>query len=164
MEMKTILKIQGTAKNPVFVHVTNSDDPFKSLVSTNGIYNVSFEDWDHDGLIDLFSNTTYYKNIGTKTRPEFALGNDNKPIFQNEQKDQFAYTPLRWVDINNDGNVEVFRGNLDGSFIYQTLSSKDEAVAQNLKPMVTVSPNPSTGNIHFKYSRNYKCSNSNACI
>ena len=71
-------------KNPVFVHATNSDDPFKSLVSTNGIYNVSFEDWDHDGLIDLFSNTTYYKNIGTKKRPEFALSSDNKPIFQNE--------------------------------------------------------------------------------
>ena len=126
-------KNTGTAKNPVFVHVTNSDDPFKSLVSTNGIYNVSFEDWDHDGLIDLFSNTTYYKNIGTKTRPEFALSNDNKPIFQNEPEDQFTYTPLRWVDMNNDGNVEVFRGNSDGSFIYQTLSSKDEAVAQNSK-------------------------------
>jgi len=135
-------KNTGTAKNPVFVHVTNSDDPFKSLASTKGICNVSFEDWDHDGLIDLFSNTTYYKNIGTKTRPEFALSNDNKPIFQNEQEDQYAYTPLRWVDINNDGNVEVFRGNSDGSFIYQTLSSTDEAVAQNLKPSVTVSPNP----------------------
>ena len=58
------------------------------------------------------------------------------------QKDQFTYTPLRWVDINNDGNVEVFRGNSDGSFIYQTLSSKDEAVAQNSKPTVTVFPNP----------------------
>src|SRR4029079_4662057 len=87
----------GTRDKPVFVHVTNSDDPFKSLASTKGICNVSFEDWDHDGLIDLFSNTTYHKNIGTKTRPEFALSNDNKPIFQNEQEDQYAYTPLRWV-------------------------------------------------------------------
>jgi len=133
----------GTWDKPVFVHVTNSDDPFKSLVSTKGIYNVSFEDWDHDGLIDLFSNTTYYKNIGTKTKPEFALSNDNKPIFQNEPEDQFTFTPLRWVDMNNDGNVEVFRGNSNGSFIYQTLSSKDEAVAKSSGHSVTVFPNPS---------------------
>jgi hypothetical protein len=136
------LKNTGTAKNPVFVHVTNSDDPFKSLVSTKGLYNVSFEDWNGDGLIDLFSNTTYYKNIGSKERPAFALSSDNKPIFQNEQEDQFTYTPLRWVDLHNDGNIEVFRGSADGSFIYQTLSSKDEAVAQNPSHLVTVFPNP----------------------
>jgi hypothetical protein len=135
-------KNTGTAKNPVFVHVTNSEDPFKSLASTNVVYNVSFKDWDHDGLIDLFSNTTYYKNIGTKTRPEFALSNENKPIFQNEPEDQFTYTPLRWVDINNDGNVEVFKGSSNGLFIYQTLSSKDEAIARSSGHSVTVFPNP----------------------
>ena len=135
-------KNTGTAKNPVFVHATNSEDPFKSLVSTKGLYNVSFEDWNDDGLIDLFSNTTYYKNIGTKGRPAFALSSDNKPIFQNDQEDQFTYTPLRWVDLHNDGNIEVFRGSADGSFIYQTLSSKDEAVAQNTGHLATVFPNP----------------------
>jgi hypothetical protein len=36
----------------------------------------------------------------------------------------------------------VFRGNSDGSFIYQTLSSKDEAIAQNSKRTFTVFPNP----------------------
>ena len=44
--------------------------------------------------------------------------------------------------MNTDGNVEVFRGNSDGSFIYQTLSSADQAVTQNLKRTFTVSPNP----------------------
>jgi len=135
-------KNTGTARNPVFMHVTDSDDPFKSLASLNAIYNVSFKDWDHDGLIDLFSNTTYYKNIGTKERPQFALSNDNKPIFQNEQENQFAYTPLRWVDMNSDGNIEVFQGSSNGSFIYQTLSSKDEAVAQSPRHFATVFPNP----------------------
>jgi len=51
-------KNEGTAKKPVFTHVTNSDDLFGSLVSTNGMYNASFEDWNHDGLIDLFIKPT----------------------------------------------------------------------------------------------------------
>jgi hypothetical protein len=137
-------KNTGTAKNPVFVHVTNSDDPFKSLVSTNSFYNASFEDWNHDGLTDLFINTTYYKNVGTKTRPEFAVSDDNKPTFQNKAADQFTYTPLRWVDINNDGNVEVFQGNSDGSFIYQTLSSANSgAIALSSGNLVHIFPNPS---------------------
>src|SRR6266498_3346301 len=44
----------GTAKEPVFVHIANSEDPFHSLESRKGIYNVSFEDWNRDGLTDLF--------------------------------------------------------------------------------------------------------------
>jgi FG-GAP-like repeat/Secretion system C-terminal sorting domain len=139
---ESYFKNTGTVKNPVFAYVANSDDPFKSLALTNGMHNASFQDWDHDGLIDLFLNTTYYKNIGTKARPQFSLEDINKPVFQNEPEDQFAYTPLRWVDMNKDGNVEVFRGNSNGSFIYQTLSSKDEAIAQNSKSAVTVFPNP----------------------
>jgi hypothetical protein len=135
-------KNEGTREKPVFVHVINSDDPFKSLTIIDGMCNTSFEDWDHDGLIDLFINTTYYKNIGTKTKPEFIAGND-KPIFSNKSGDKFVYTPLRWVDLNGDGSVEVFQGNSNGSFIYQTLSSTDNAVAQSPERFAFVSPNPS---------------------
>jgi len=134
---------EGTPEKPVFVRILNADDPFKSLAATDRMRNVSFEDWDHDGLIDLFVGTAYYKNIGTKTRPEFTAGSD-KPVFSNNSADQFAYTPLRWVDINSDGHAEVFQGNSNGSFIYQTLSSTDNALAQSpAEHLVTVSPNPS---------------------
>ncbi len=136
-------KNTGTAKNPVFVHITNSGDPFQSLASGKVIYNVSFEDWNRDGLIDLFVNTTYYKNIGTKTQPEFVPGNDDKPIFQNTSADKYRYTPLRWVDLNNDGNVEVFQGNSNGSFTYQTLSSnKEDEILLSSGTLIHVFPNP----------------------
>jgi hypothetical protein len=137
------LRNVGTAKNPVFAHVANADDPFKSIVPMNGLYNVSFQDWDRDGLIDVFVNTTYYKNIGTKAKPIFAINSsDNKPVFQSKSADQFTYTPLRWVDLHGDGNIEVFQGNSNGSFTFQTLSSVDNAVAQNAHS-VSVFPNPS---------------------
>jgi hypothetical protein len=44
--------------------------------------------------------------------------------------------------MHSDGNLEVFRGNADGSFLYQTISSKDEAVAQSPAHLATVFPNP----------------------
>ena len=132
----------GTTKEPVFVHAANSKDPFYSLASQKGIYNVSFEDWNRDGLIDVFVNTTYYKNIGTKIKPAFAHADDDEPVFQNKAADKYTYMPLRWVDLHNDGNVEVFRGNTDGSFIYQTLSANKEDDVLSSRTLINVFPNP----------------------
>jgi hypothetical protein len=138
-------KNTGTTKNPVFVHTKNSDDPFSSLtLYTDGFNNPSFYDWNHDDLPDLFINTTYFKNIGTVNKPEFVVSSENQPLFQNRSKSQFTYVPLRWVDINNDGHVDVFRGSSTGSFVYETLSSdnKDAAIAAPVVK-VRVLPNPS---------------------
>jgi hypothetical protein len=138
-------KNTGTAKEPIFVHASNSEDPFNSLALYAGKYNnPSFYDWNHDGLTDLFINTTYYKNAGTVNRPEFVVSSENQPLFQNKPKAEFTYTPLRWVDINNDGLVDVFQGNSDGSFVYQTLSSKSSSAATTgPTAKVRVLPNPS---------------------
>ncbi len=132
----------GTAQDPVFVHITDSGDPFHSLGTQKGIYNVSFEDWNRDGLVDLFANTTYYKNVGTKTKPAFARADDDEPIFQNKSAAKYTYTPLRWVDLHNNGNVEVFRGNADGSFTYQTLSANSEDDILSSRTSINVFPNP----------------------
>ena len=137
-------KNMGNAENPVFMHVQNLDDPFKNITSEKGIYNVSFHDWDKDGLIDLFINTAYYRNIGTKTNPKFSLTNYNQPLFQNKSSVKYTYTPLRWVDLNDDGVPEVFQGSLNGSFVYQTLSSdsNDDAVRSTSSSPINVFPNP----------------------
>jgi hypothetical protein len=50
--------------------------------------------------------------------------------------------PLRWVDLHNDGNVEVFRGNTDGSFIYQTLSANKEDDVLSSRTLINLFPNP----------------------
>jgi len=132
----------GTAKGPVFAHVSNSQDAFHSLQSQKGIYNVSFEDWNRDGLVDLFVNTNYYKNIGTKTKPVFARADESEPVFQSKSPDN-SYTSLRWVDLHSDGNVEVIHGNSDGTFTYQTLSADKEDDALSTRTLIKVSPNPS---------------------
>ena len=51
--------------------------------------------------------------------------------------------PLRWVDLHNDGKVEVFQGNKDGSFIYQTLSANKEDDVLDSRTLINVFPNPS---------------------
>src|SRR6266545_3183474 len=122
-------KNTGTSKEPAFVHVANSEDPFSALTSSyKGTYSPSFYDWNKDGLTDLFVNTTYYKNVGTVGRPEFVVSSESQPFFQNRPKAEFTFTPLRWVDINKDGAVDVFQGNSNGSFVYQTLSSSSNAI------------------------------------
>jgi hypothetical protein len=131
----------GTATGPEFMHQTDAD-PFKTLASKNDIYNVSFEDWNKDGLVDLFINTNYYKNIGTKTNPKFALVEDFAPVFQNKSTDRYSFTPLQWVDLNHDSIPEVFHGTPSGTFVYQTISSNDQ-IGSNSENLITVFPNPS---------------------
>jgi hypothetical protein len=136
------LENKGTKQEPSFTRVTGSEDPFAQLASRTNFFNVSFHDWNHDGLPDLFINTTYYKNAGTASRPEFVMSGDNKPNFQNKATD-FTYTPLRWVDLHSDGSPQVIMGNVNGSYIYQTLSSDKISDAAPASALVHVFPNPS---------------------
>jgi hypothetical protein len=136
------LKNAGTVKAPSFVHETGSDDPFNNLASNTGFFNVSFHDWNHDGLQDLFINTTYYENVGTATRAAFMVSGDNKPSFERKADDQFTYTPLRWVDLRNDGSTQVFMGTAKGSYIYQTLPAPNVSAAATTPTTVRVFPNP----------------------
>jgi hypothetical protein len=132
----------GTATEPVFVHVQGSEDPFHTLTPNNTMHNASFEDWNQDGLVDLFINTDYYKNIGTKTNPVFALSKAEGPVFQNKSSNKYTFTPLRWINLNQDKNVEVVQGSTSGTFIYQSVSHYDDQEA-SLTTSITVFPNPS---------------------
>jgi hypothetical protein len=138
-------KNTGTVKEPAFVHLDNNESPFRALTTQGSIYNVAFEDWNKDGLVDLFINTSYYKNIGTKLRPQFNKANNtDNPILQNISSYKFTYTPLRWVDLNNDGKEEVVQGNANGGFTYQTLSDAHNVAPVNSTVSIHVSPNPSS--------------------
>lgn len=134
----------GSATKPVFAHIDNEENPFAALSAQGGVYNVSFVDWNKDGLMDLFVNTTYYKNVGTRHRPKFSIDTENQPVFQNTSSYKYTYTPLRWVDLNGDGNVEVFQGSSAGKFTYQTLTPKDGKVGAIANTTsVRITPNPS---------------------
>ena len=154
----------GNATHPRFEHVTtDSDNPFAALARSGSIYNLSFEDWNKDGLVDLFVNTTYYKNTGTSQRPQFtapaAAASSNSSEQQQEQLPsiqntlaaaRYSYTPIRWVDLDGDGTPELMQGTAKGGFIYQTLSANKAAVEANTIA-VSLSPNPSKSafTIHF---------------
>lgn len=138
----------GTTSQPRFEHVTNkSDNPFAALAgSSGGVYNFSFADWDKDGLIDVFINTTYYRNVGTRQRAQFSAEQQQQdaPVLQNAVAStaRYTYTPLRWVDLNGDGIPEAFQGTAKGNFIYQTLANK-KGVQQVAVTAIGVAPNPS---------------------
>src|SRR4051794_21724255 len=136
----------GTATLPRFNRVTsNSDDPFAALASRGGIYNVSFADWNKDGLPDVFINTTYYKNTSTKQRAQFTLGANlqDAPLLQNNSAAKHTYTPLRFTDLDGDGIPEAFQGTAKGSFIYQTIPGS-KAFPISVAATASVAPNPST--------------------
>ncbi|TKK67992.1 T9SS type A sorting domain-containing protein [Ilyomonas limi] len=146
-------KNTGTVDKPVFEHMEDRDNPFESLSSQGGIYNVSFEDWNKDGLIDLFINTAYYRNIGTKVRPQFSSGSDDKPVFQDVSAYKYTYNPLRWVDLNDDGVKEVVQGSAKGGFVYQTFTANKGKVAHIASNVaVHVSPNPSSNEFTLSIS------------
>lgn len=148
----------GTATAPRFEEVTTtSDNPFAALARSataaaaagaGGIYSLSFEDWDKDGLVDLFIAGVYYHNTGTLHSPQFT------PEQQQEQHAPLLagsaagaagrYSPLRWVDLNGDGTPEVMQGTVKGGFVYQTLSIA-KADQQPLNTLaVWIAPNPSS--------------------
>jgi len=138
----------GTATQPRFEHVTRgSENPFATLARSGGIYNLSLADWDKDGLIDVFINTTYYKNVGTKKSAQFSAGGaatQDGPVLQSvvATAAKYTYTPVRWVDLNGDGTPEAFQGAQKGAFVYQTVSNL-KATAIVKTTAIELSPNPS---------------------
>ncbi len=135
----------GNATQPHFQHVTSSNDnPFAALAKSGGIYNLSLADWDKDGLMDLFINSAYFRNTGTKQKARFTSGTNEKdaPLLQNTGAARYSYIPLRLVDLNEDGIPEVFQGTAKGGFVYQTISNS-KAVQIARAPSIGVSPNPS---------------------
>jgi len=114
-------KNTGTKNAPVFTKQTGTSNPL-SFVSIGGWRCViDFVDIDGDGDMDAFignndGGVQYFKNTGTKYAPVFveqtgtsnplssvAVGNLAAPAF---------------VDINNDGVMDVFVGAFDGTVSY----------------------------------------------
>ncbi|MEB3340848.1 LamG-like jellyroll fold domain-containing protein [Okeania sp.] len=106
--------------------------PPANLASTNGDYLPSivpvFVDWDQDGDLDVFGGEyaffkpaytegiTYYENTGDKNNPVFVqrTGAQN-PLSSIVNID--APAPA-FIDIGNDGDLDVFIGDVDGQIHY----------------------------------------------
>ena len=110
----------GTASSPTFVLRTGGANP---LNGQDAGFNStpSFVDIDNDGDFDMFSGEyygsfVYYENTGSAASPTFVLrtGGAN-PL--NGFDIGFSSSP-EFVDIDNDGDFDMFSGEFYGTFLY----------------------------------------------
>ncbi|HFA51380.1 MAG TPA: VCBS repeat-containing protein, partial [Bacteroidetes bacterium] len=112
----------GTNISPNFVEVVGPNNPLNSANGKGGYrYTVSFVDIDGDGDQDAFvgndgnADISYYKNFGNANFPFFV-----QQIGANNPFDGETYTePFpAFVDIDNDGDQDVFVGAYNGEMKY----------------------------------------------
>ena len=94
----------------------------------------TFADIDGDGDLDAFvgnnsGNTLFYRNSGTATAPALTLEATN-PF---GLADVGAYAAPTLVDIDNDGDLDAFVGNLDGDTVFYRNSGTATAPAFTLE-------------------------------
>ena len=94
-------------------------NPFSIASTPTGISKPYLADIDDDGDMDLFSgssdgNIYYYENIGTVENPDFADPLTN-PFGLGDSGDRSAPS---LVDIDLDGDLDMFVGNVDGAILY----------------------------------------------
>src|SRR6185437_8502672 len=107
-------KNTGTASAPVFTaQSTSATDPFYSIPDTAGFPTPALADLDGDGDLDMFigegsssyltnNSIHYYKNIGSKTNPNFQLQSANSlfgPTTTSAPANVYNPTPA-FVDID----------------------------------------------------------------
>jgi len=97
--------------------VTGSGDPFNGINASNFSIPV-FVDIDNDGDMDAFvgefgGTVNFFRNDGTAANPNFtgALGSEN-PL---NGVDVGTYAVPAFVDIDGDGDLDVFIGEQDGN-------------------------------------------------
>lgn len=118
----------GTSTAPAF---------FQGPVDPGEKSGPAFTDIDFDGDLDMFigagNGIHYFKNNGTATIPLFNEHNLN-PFNLTDVGDHFSHRPV-FVDIDNDGDQDMFIGETDGNTYYfqndGTPTSPSFAVAQS---------------------------------
>ena len=114
-------KNTGTNSAPVFTEQTGSNNPFDGV--DVGVFSTpTFVDIDNDGDMDAFigefhGTIKYYKNTGTNSAPVFTeqTGNPNNPF---DGVDVGSRSIPTFVDIDNDGDMDAFIGENNGTIKY----------------------------------------------
>ncbi|MBW4662233.1 MAG: VCBS repeat-containing protein [Drouetiella hepatica Uher 2000/2452] len=125
----------GNAATPSFI--VPSPDPF-GLSDVGNLSSPTFADIDGDGDLDAFvgnldGNTLFYRNNGTASVPSFAAPSPN-PFGLSDVGNLSSPT---LVDIDGDGDLDAFVGNLDGN----TLFYRNNGTA-SVPNFAAPSPNP----------------------
>lgn len=114
----TYFENTGTASNPAFIK-SDGNNPF-SGAKYNSTSNFSFADLDADGDLDLLIGESdgtikYSQNTGSATGPAFTQSGVANPF---DGIDVGSNASLEFVDIDADGDFDLFVGDYDGYIYY----------------------------------------------
>ena len=112
-----LLKNKGSTKNPQYEKPIKIEAAGKPI-DVYGEPSANFADFDNDGDLDIICGEfldkfTYFENIGSKTKPKYALGKNltysGKPITMDLQ----MIVPVA-IDWDKDGDYDLIVGQEDG--------------------------------------------------
>lgn len=104
----------GSPQSPSYTYITN----FYDSIDVGDESVPRFLDLEGNGTYDMFIGSRqgkiwYYRNDGTPQNPSFTFVTDNyKDI------NAFSNAAPTWVDIDNDGDPDLFIGNIKGGLLY----------------------------------------------
>jgi Ca2+-binding RTX toxin-like protein len=110
-ESMTFYRNIGTVNSPLFY----SDNVGRFGLSTGNSSSPSFVDIDADGDVDAFGNhSVFYHNMGASSIPAYSYSNN----FGLSGMELNGHTYVTTVDIDSDGDFDVFVGAFDGSILF----------------------------------------------
>ena len=95
-----------------FAYDIDNDGLMDLFISNAGIHRISSMDSNNILQSVFYSTISFYKNIGTKSKPSFKLINRD---FANLSTLDFIYAYLSFSDIDNDGKSELIVGDEKGN-------------------------------------------------
>ncbi|MBR8826407.1 MAG: VCBS repeat-containing protein [Gomphosphaeria aponina SAG 52.96 = DSM 107014] len=113
-------KNTGNSSNPKFIAVTGTQNPFNGQ-DVDYYSNPTLVDIDEDGDLDAFSGgyryaAQYFQNTGTSRNPKFIAVTGTQNPFNEIYVGKYSDPTL--VDIDQDGDLDAFIGEFDGSVKY----------------------------------------------
>jgi hypothetical protein len=136
----------GTPLVPQFSAQTGTTNPFNSLIVGNGASTPVFVDIDGDGDMDAFigeyyGTIKYFQNVGTVLEPIFIEQSGSANPLNSVDVGDISIPAF--VDIDRDGDMDVFSGAMDGHiYYYKNISNNSITPIYNAK---TGTANPLNG-------------------
>jgi hypothetical protein len=125
----------GLANSPTFIERTGAPNPFNG-VDVGSHPTPTFADFDNDGDLDAFigkynGTVLFYENTGNAASPVFVKRTGAANPLNGFDVGVRGWAAPAIVDIDNDGKLDAFVGEYNGTFnFYQNVSSAEASEAE----------------------------------